>query len=305
MSSESEKTRVVVIFRANRAVWCGILGLMLAPHVLAGESPEATAQPADGVSQSSALAAPTPDAVTAGEAAHVAPDPPQHQMGDMSYRDMASMMQMDDTARTGKVLFDQFEWRTTSEGDAAVWDAAGWYGGDDNKVWLKTEGERVAGTTQGARADLLWDHVFARWWNVQAGLRQDFGDGPPRTWAAIGIQGLAPYRFDTEATFYVGEQGRTALRLKSECELLLTQRLILQPEGEANIYGKADPARQLGSGLADLEIALRLRYEILRQFAPYIGVVWSRNFGGTADYVRESGGDASDVQFVVGLRAWF
>jgi copper resistance protein B len=305
MSSEPEKARVRVSFGASPAVWCGVLGSMAAAYVLAGEPSEATSQPAAGVLQSPEPAASTPGSATAGEGAHVAPDPPQHQVADMSYRDMASMMQMDDTARTGKVLLDQFEWRATSEGNAAVWDAAGWYGGDDNKLWLKTEGERVAGNTQGARADLLWDHVFARWWNVQTGLREDFGDGPPRTWAAIGIQGLAPYWFDTEATFYVGEQGRTALRLKSECELLLTQRLILQPEGEANLYGKADPARQLGSGLADLEIGLRLRYEIVRQFAPYIGVVWSRNFGGTADYVRESGGDPSDVQFVVGLRAWF
>ncbi len=297
--------RAVVIFRANPAVWFGALGLMATACVLADESREASTQPADDVAQSPVLAAPNPDTALAGEAVHVAPDPPQHQMSEMSYHDMASMMQMDDTARTGKVLFDQFEWRTTSEGNAAVWDTAGWYGGDDNKVWLKTEGERVAGTTQGARADLLWDHTSTRRWDVQAGLRQDFGDGPPRTWVAIGLQGLAPYWFDTEATFYVSEQGRTALRLKSEYELLLTQRLILQPEGEANIYGKADPARQLGSGLADLEIGLRLRYEIVRQFAPYIGVVWSRNFGGTANYVREAGGDPSDVQFVVGLRAWF
>jgi copper resistance protein B len=95
------------------------------------------------------------------------------------------------------------------------------------------------------------------------------------------------------------------LRLKSEYELLCTQRLILQPEGEANLYGKSDPARQLGSGLSDLEIGLRLRYELRREFAPYIGVVWSRQFGGTADYVRESGGNPSEVQFAAGLRVWF
>jgi copper resistance protein B len=240
-----------------------------------------------------------------GDEAHVPPDPPQHPMGDMPYSTMVAMMQMDDSARTAKVLFDQLEWRDTAEGNAAVWDAEAWYGGDYDKVWLRSEGERVAGTTQNARADLLWDHVFARWWSLQAGARQDFGAGPGRTWAAVGVQGLAPYWFDTEATFDVGEQGRTAVRLKTEYELLFTQRLILQPEVEANLYGKADPARQLGSGLSDLEIGLRLRYEVRREFAPYLGVVWSRSFGGTADRVRQAGGDVSDVQLVAGVHAWF
>jgi len=238
------------------------------------------------------------------EAPHVPPDPPRHPMADMPYAKMAALMQMDDTARTGMVLFDQLEWRNTALGNAAVWDAQAWYGGDTNKIWLRTEGERVAGTTQNPRADLLWDHTFARWWSVQTGGRQDFGAGPARTWAAIGIQGLAPYWLATEATFYVGEQGRTAMRVKSEYNLLLTQRLILQPEGEANLYGKSDPARRLGSGLSDLELGLRLRYELRREFAPYIGVVWSRQFGETADRVRESGGNPGDMQFVAGVRAW-
>lgn len=275
--------------RTRLALFCGALGLMTGAIAL----PQPPAAPISDGDE------------TASEAAHVPPDPPQHSMGDMPYPEMAAMMQMDDTARTYKVLFDQLEWRNTAAGNAAVWDAEGWYGGDNDKVWLRSEGERAGGTTQNARADVLWDHTFARWWSLQAGGRQDFGGGPARTWAALGIQGLAPYWFDTEATFYVGEEGRTAVRLKTEYDLLLTQRLILQPEGEANLYGKADPARQLGSGLSDLEIGLRLRYEVRREIAPYIGVVWSRSFGRTADLVRESGGDASDVQFVAGLRAWF
>jgi copper resistance protein B len=247
----------------------------------------------------------TGDQGTSSEAAHVPPDPPQHTMGDMRYRQMADMMQMDDRAPTGMVLFDQLEWRNSSAGNDFTWDGEAWYGGDTDKVWLRSEGDRVGGTTQNARADLLWDHTFARWWSLQAGGREDFGAGPPRTWAAIGVQGLATNWFKTEATFYVGEQGRTALRLKSEYDLLFTQRLILQPEAEANLYGKSDPERQLGSGLSDLEIGLRLRYEIRREFAPYAGVVWSRQFGGTEDRVRASGGNPSDAQFVAGVRAWF
>lgn len=296
-----------MILRAKLALLCGALGLMAGSFAL-GDEPQESAPHSHGASESPETqppAASAPNEDTASEAAHVPPDPPQHPMGDMPYPQMAAMMQMDDRGRTGTFLFDQLEWRNTAEGNAAVWDAEVWYGGDTNKVWLRSEGERVSGTTQYARADLLWDHAFARWWSVQAGGRQDFGAGPGRTWAAIGVQGLAPYWFNTEATFYVGEQGRTAVRLKTEYELLFTQRLILQPEGEANLYGKSDPARQLGSGLSDLEIGLRLRYEVRRECAPYIGVVWSRQFGGTADRVRQSGGDPSDVQFVAGLRAWF
>jgi copper resistance protein B len=294
--------------RAKLALVYGVMGLIAGSFALGDEPQDSADRPRHAAPQSPGTqppAAPAPNEDTSSQAAHVPPDPPQHPMDDMPYPKMAAMMQMDDRARTGMMLFDQLEWRNTAEGNALAWDAEGWYGGDTHKVWLRSEGERVAGTTQNARADLLWDHTFARWWSLQAGGRQDFGAGPARTWAAIGVQGLAPYWFDTEATFYVGEQGRTALRLKSEYELLFTQRLILQPEGEANFYGKADRERQLGSGLSDLEISLRLRYEVRREFAPYIGVVWSRQFGGTADRVRESGGNPSDVQFVAGLRAWF
>jgi copper resistance protein B len=239
------------------------------------------------------------------QAQHVVPEPPRHPMPVMSYREMASMMQMDDTAHFGGVLLDQLEWRNAAQGAAAVWEAEGWYGGDYDKLWVRTEGERVGGSTEDARVDVLWDRIVSRWWSLQGGLRQDFGEGPSRTWAALGVQGLAPYWFDVEATFYVGERGRTAVRLKSEYDLLLTQRLIVQPEVEANLYGKSDPARQVGSGLSDLDIGVRLRYEIRRTFAPYIGVAWTRRFGVSADLTRAVGGDASDVQFIAGMRVWF
>ena len=156
---------------------------------------------------------------------HVPPDPPQHVMGDMSYKDMVSMMQMDDTHAFGKVMVDQLEWRDAREGNAGAWDAQGWYGGDYNKLWVKTEGERIAGITRDASVDVLGDHVIGRWWNAQAGIRQDFGKGPARTWLALGLQGLAPYWLDLEATFYVGGQGRTAARLKADYDLLLTSRI--------------------------------------------------------------------------------
>lgn len=246
-----------------------------------------------------------PDAgPTESERRHVPPDPPQRQMHDMSAREMVELMQMDDAASFGRMLLEQFEWSRTDDHDVLSWDAQAWYGGDYNKLWLKTEGESVAGDQQG-RVELLWDHTFARWWSLQAGARRDFGEGPPRTWAAFGVQGLAPYWFEVDAALYVGEDGRTAARFSTEYELLLTQRLILQPQFEFNLYGKDDPRNGLGSGLADTQLGLRLRYEIRREFAPYAGVVWSRLYGPTADLARTAGHDADDVQLVIGLRAWF
>lgn len=241
---------------------------------------------------------------TESERRHVPPDPPQLEMHDMSARAMIELMQMDDAAGFGRVLLDQLEWTEIDDRDALSWDAQAWYGGDYHKLWLKTEGESVAGDQQG-RVELLWDRTFARWWSLQAGVRHDFGEGPSRGWAAFGVQGLAPYWFEVDAALYVGENGRTAARFSAEYELLLTQRLILQPQFELNAYGKDDPRNALGSGVADTQLGLRLRYEIRREFAPYAGAVWSRLYGQTADLARSAGHDADDLQLVIGLRAWF
>ncbi|MBS0420895.1 MAG: copper resistance protein B [Proteobacteria bacterium] len=228
---------------------------------------------------------------------------------DMSYRQMAEIMQMDDTKRFAKVMLDQLEWRSGDTGEGrAAWDAQGYYGGDNDKLWIKTEGKYTSARQAGvhdATAEILWDHVISNWWNAQGGVRQDFGVGESRTWAAVGIQGLAPQWFQTEATVYASDEGRTAARLKAQYDLLLTQRLALQPFAEANLYGRSDPAHQIGSGLSDMEVSVRLRYELRREFAPYVGVVWLRRFGGTADLVRSAGGEASDLELTAGLRVWF
>jgi copper resistance protein B len=228
----------------------------------------------------------------------------------MTYREMADVMQMDDTARFGKVMLDQLEWRDGDAGEGrAAWDAQGWYGGDLDKLWIKTEGRYVSSGpdkgTRDASADVLWNRVISPWWNLQVGGRQDFGSGDSRTWAAVGIQGLAPQWFETEATVYASDEGRTAARLKAQYDLLLTQRLVLQPFAEANLYGRSDPRQQLGSGLSDLELSVRLRFEIRRELAPYVGLVWLRRFGGTADFARAAGGDADDLELAAGLRVWF
>ena len=239
------------------------------------------------------------------ESQHVPPGPPTKTMPDMPYREMVKMMGMDDTAPIGMVLLDRLEWRGGAGADAGAWDGYAWYGGDYNKLWCKTEGERTRGRTEDARAELLWDRIVTRWWSLQLGARQDFGAGPPRRWAAIGVQGLAPQWFDIEAAIYAGDGGRTAARFQAQYELLFTQRLILQPRLEANLYGKGDPQRGLGPGLSDLELGLRLRYEIWREFAPYIGLDWRRAFGATADFRRTDGENVGDARIVAGVRVWF
>jgi len=272
-----------------------------------------TAPTADGTAANATAAnASAPDAMATHAGAHTNTQHPLNDMSghsEMSYRQMADLMQMDDTSRFAKVMLDQLEWRNAdmNEGRAA-WDAQGYYGGDYDKLWIKTEGKYVSQGRTGvhdADVEVLWDRVISTWWNVQAGGRQDFGSGQSRTWAAIGIQGLAPQWFQTEASVFASDEGRTAARLKAQYELLLTQRLVLQPFAEANFYGHSDPAHEIGSGLSDLEISARLRYEVSRQFAPYVGVVWLRRFGGTADLVRAAGGEDSDLELTAGLRVWF
>nr|BFE94737.1 hypothetical protein GCM10020185_52730 [Pseudomonas brassicacearum subsp. brassicacearum] len=172
-------------------------------------------------------------------------------------------------------------------------------------MWLRSEGERLNGKTEEAELQALWGHAISPWWDVVAGVRQDFKPGDPQTWAAFGVQGMALYNFEAEATAFIGEGGQSAARLEGDYDILLTNRLILQPTAEVNFYGKNDPARGVGSGLSDTELGVRLRYEIRREFAPYIGVTWNRVYGNTADYAREEGEDRSEARLVLGVRMWF
>jgi len=203
------------------------------------------------------------------------------------------------------LLVDRLEYAGGRHDSFKSYDAQAWFGRDYDRAVIKAEGEVDGGRLQDARTELLWSHAVASFWDLQLGARYDSGVDPDRTWFAFGFQGLAPYWFEVDAAAYVGENGRTALRLEAEYELLLTQKLILQPRVEANFYGKSDPARELGSGLANASVGLRLRYEIKREFAPYIGVQWVGKFGGTADFARDEGQRTSDTQFVAGLRFWF
>ncbi|MCK9537749.1 copper resistance protein B [Dokdonella sp.] len=201
--------------------------------------------------------------------------------------------------------FNRLEAWDAKPGTGFGWEGKAWIGTDLDRLWLRSEGERVDGVTENADLEVLYGHSIAPWWDLLAGLRQDFGRGPARSWAAFGVQGLAPYKFEVAATAYVGERGRTAARVEIEYTTLLTNRLILQPLLEANLYGREDAPRSIGTGLSTLEAGLRLRYEFTRQFAPYIGIVRERAFGGTANLRRAAGEDGSATRIVVGLRTWF
>lgn len=202
------------------------------------------------------------------------------------------------------VLGDRLEYQEDSE--STVYDVQAWYGTTYDRLVIKAEGDVADGTLEESSTELLWGHALNAYFDTQFGVRLDqFNDGKDRQWLAFGVQGLAPYWFEVDVTAYVSDDGRTALSAEAEYELLLTQKLILQPRAELNLYGKDDAENGLGSGLSDLAVGLRLRYEFSRQFAPYIGVEWTDTYGDTADYRRAAGQDTSGTKFVAGLRFWF
>ncbi|MGN8124644.1 copper resistance protein B [Pseudomonas sp. 22082] len=213
--------------------------------------------------------------------------------------------QVHDSAINTYFLADKLEWQDADDASTLAWDLSGWIGGDIDRLWLRSEGERSNGKTEDAEIQALWGHAISPWWDVVSGVRQDFKPGAPQTWAAFGLQGMALYNFEAEATAFLGENGQSAVRLEGDYDILLTNRLILQPTAELNVYGKNDPQRGIGSGLSNTEAGLRLRYEIRREFAPYIGVTWNRTYGQTADYAREESEDRSEARLVLGVRLWF
>jgi copper resistance protein B len=203
------------------------------------------------------------------------------------------------------VLVDQLEWQAGDSASGVSWDSRGWMGKDRDRFWFRFEGDGDDGGIDTAQAHALYGRSIARWWDVVAGVRQDFRPGSPETWAAVGIQGLAPYWFEVEATAYVGGSGRTHVRLEAEYELLLTNRLVLQPLVEVEIYGKSDPERGIGAGLSTMESGLRLRYEFRRELAPFIGLVWHLAFGKTGDLAEVDGSRRGTTRLAAGFRTWF
>jgi copper resistance protein B len=213
-------------------------------------------------------------------------------------------MDMDDASIKHRIWIENLE-GVYGNKNGGAWDAQGWVGGDFDKLWIKSEGAILAGETQDSKVEALWAHAILPFWDTQLGVRHDFSGGPSREWAAFGVQGISPYWFDVELTGYVGEEGRTAVRLKTEYDLYLTQRLILKPEIELNAYGKPDRAREIGAGLSDGQLELRLRYEFTRRFAPYVGYVYDQKFAGSATLARQAGNAAIDHRAVAGVEFFF
>jgi copper resistance protein B len=203
------------------------------------------------------------------------------------------------------VLLDQLEWQVADGANGVNIDSRGWVGRDRDRLWFRAEGDGEGGRVGEAQTHLLYGRQFARYWDLVGGIRQDFRPGPAQTWAAFGVQGLAPYWFDIEATGYVGASGRTHARFEVEYELLFTNRLVLQPLFEVEIVGKSDPERGVGVGLSTTDLGFRLRYEIRREVAPYLGVTWSNKWGKTADFAVAAGENTGGARFVTGLRLWF
>lgn len=212
---------------------------------------------------------------------------------------------MDDDPLLTMLVVDQLEIRNNDGRDPLVWDAEGWIGKDLHKLWIKTEGEYVDSRVEEVELQALYSRAVAPFWDIQLGWRRNIRPTPNRDWLAFGVKGLAPYFFDIDAALFVGDAGRTSARLQVEYEIMLTQRLVLVPEIELNLYGKDDPATGIGSGLSNIEAGLRLCYEIRREFAPYIGLNWTKLYGDTADFARAEEVDTDDIQFVFGVRAWF
>lgn len=205
---------------------------------------------------------------------------------------------------------DELEYVPGAAGEPMTLDGQLWTGGDYNRLWIKAEGERATVSSGGAyEAQLLYGRFVASYWDAQLGLRVDAergaGETDLRAHLVLGLQGLAPYWFELEPALFVSQDGDVSARLETSYDLLFTQRLILEPEMEANLALQDVPEWGVGSGLGDLELSGRLRYEIVRELAPYLGFTWHRRMGESADLARAAGGVVSETSMVVGVRAWW
>ena len=211
-------------------------------------------------------------------------------------------------------LIDQLEGTTARysggnrSSDALRFNTTGWIGGDYNRLWIYTEGTKPRnGNLEDVDLQVLYGRLIAPFWDLQAGLRyaKPLSAGPSRNYAVFGIQGLAPYRFEVQAAGFVSDRGELSGRAELEYELLLTQRWILQPRFSTNFAFKEVRELGIGRGVNDIELGLRLRYEIKREFAPYVGVSWQDRFGASAQFARERGERVGGWNLVAGVRIWF
>jgi copper resistance protein B len=239
-----------------------------------------------------------------------APPPPAEAAADRIYgaqamnRARGTLLAEHGGARVSQVLLSIGE-ANLGSGGGYRWDGEAWYGGDFNRLVLKSEGEGNDHGVEDAEVQALYSRPVGVYTDLQLGLRHDFEPGPSRTYLTVGLESLFPYWFEAEGALFLSERGDLSARLEGSYDFRLAQRLVLQPRAELNLAAATDEARGVGSGLSDAELGLRLRYELRREFAPYVGLVWSRKFGGTADFARGHGEDVEETRAVVGLSAWF
>lgn len=245
-----------------------------------------------------------------GQATH---DQHPQSPGDTNVRDRRQWPEpVSDAAVYQYSLLDVTEFQQTANTpDAFRWDVYGWRGGDVHRFWWKSEGRLATASSQGSEFEgqALYGTLIAPYFDLQAGVRVDQrvrqGSDPTRVYAVIGLQGLSPYRFDIEPTLFVSHKGQVSARLTASLDVLLSQRLILQPRLETNVAAQDDTDIGVAAGWNDAELGLRVRYEIRREFAPYIGVTWKESFGATHRLTTQEGGDATHVAVVAGARAFF
>lgn len=205
-----------------------------------------------------------------------------------------------------QIMFNLAEYQVRNGRDGYRWDGEGWFGSDLDRLVVKTEGEGSFGeAVEAAEVQALYSRAIGPYFNLQAGVRYDVRPDPSRVYATVGFEGLAPYWFEVEGALFVSNKGDVLARLEGYYDQRLTQRLILQPRVEFNLAAQDVPENGIGSGLSDAELGLRLRYEIVREIAPYIGVSHDRTFGDTARFARAAGEKRSSTSFVAGVRFWF
>jgi len=204
-----------------------------------------------------------------------------------------------------KIMIDQLETRIVDGDDPLVLEAQAWIGYDLDKFVIKADVEQVKGVTHELELQALYSRAVDPYWDFQIGIRQDQKPAPNKNWLAIGFQGVAPYWLEIDSTLFIGEKEQVGFRFAAEYEWMITQRWVLSPEIEFNIHSKDEETRGVGSGLSNSQVGLRLRYEVRREFAPYIGINWNNKYGNTATYAKNEGEKVSSSQIVAGVRAWF
>jgi copper resistance protein B len=285
----------------------GVAANPVAPGQKAAEQAPATTQPGAQTAQ---------PAMSMGTAGNAAAAPQPVAAGASNVTTLPNLSErskwpspVDDNANNSYVLFDLLEFQRIRGINAIRWDALGWYGGDKQRLWIKSEGEQYGSSRTGGEADVqaLYGKLIAPYFDFQAGVRYEKhfeNNNPQRVFAVVGLQGLAPGRFDIEPAFFVSNKGKTSVRFTGTYDTLLTQRLILQPRFETEIAFQRDNELGVARGVNDVEVGLRLRYEVRRELAPYFGVTFRQSFDVTAQRVLREGGVPNALEFVVGLRIW-